>query len=320
MDVYKVLNKLGFFEGERISPYYSYESSVNIREIEYAEIVTSWRHSNLPPPSEAEMLECWDEIEAWIEMDIDEVLDKLGRLVGEPQSPYTNSTSYDWLVETWRHTQQSVPTKSEINIAWEEITFLDKQWRSMGMLSHVLFELGLKETHDSGAPYSGNPTSYEKLVSAWTHETLPPPTLEEMLAAWDSIKEWHSIRVSDVIMRLGYFINQSQRPFLSDYSYAEFVESWRHPIFSAPTLQELLIGEEEREAHSAASKEAEELEQFLWNKMSLTDCTKALIEQTYAFRHFNAWKNNVLPEMQRAIDTYVKVYDAPESTRKRGSK
>jgi len=52
-------------------------------------------------------------------MDIIIVLDGLGYLAGEEQSPSPDLSTYQTMFNTWRHTTQSVPTEAEMLAEWD---------------------------------------------------------------------------------------------------------------------------------------------------------------------------------------------------------
>ena len=52
-------------------------------------------------------------------MDIVIVLDRLGYLAGEEQSPSHDKSTYQTMVESWRHTTQSPPTEAEMLAEWD---------------------------------------------------------------------------------------------------------------------------------------------------------------------------------------------------------
>jgi len=52
-------------------------------------------------------------------MDIIIVLERLGYLVGEEQSPSPDLSTYQTMVDTWRHTTQSPPTEADMLAEWD---------------------------------------------------------------------------------------------------------------------------------------------------------------------------------------------------------
>ena len=52
-------------------------------------------------------------------MDIIIVLDRLGFLAGEEQSPSPDMSTYQTMFDTWRHTTQSPPTEVDMLAEWD---------------------------------------------------------------------------------------------------------------------------------------------------------------------------------------------------------
>lgn len=84
-------------------------------------------------------------------MDIVIVLDRLGYLVGEEQSPSPNLSTYQTMAATWRHTTLSLPTEARMLTEWDvylteqaATQYLeDRKTAMQKRLSEVLFKNSL---------------------------------------------------------------------------------------------------------------------------------------------------------------------------------